>query len=169
MAGQTFLDAFSHLYKRVCPSVRPSVHPSVCLSVTHELKSSKSAIFDQNYYQYKRGRILCRVSGLVSSSQKRISSFFPPLLRALFPQTSSFGSIFPPLLLVLKQLRNVASNAEFHPLQIPLNPPSIPLLHKQWRRREEQTSLTIRRTTTFYGENKQVLWLNERATSFQDK
>ena len=24
-----FLDAFSHLYKRVCPSFRPSVRPSV--------------------------------------------------------------------------------------------------------------------------------------------
>ena len=38
-----FLDAFSHLYKRVCPSVRPSVGPSVCRSVrrsvTHKLKS----------------------------------------------------------------------------------------------------------------------------------
>ena len=30
-----FLDAFSHLYKRVCPSVRPSVRPSVCRSVRH--------------------------------------------------------------------------------------------------------------------------------------
>ena len=27
------LDAFSHLYKKVCPSVGPSVHPSVGLSV----------------------------------------------------------------------------------------------------------------------------------------
>ena len=36
-----FLDAFSHLYKRVCPSVgppiRPSVRPLVGRSVTHEL------------------------------------------------------------------------------------------------------------------------------------
>ena len=32
-----FLDAFSHLYKRVCLSVRPSVVPSVGPSVTHEL------------------------------------------------------------------------------------------------------------------------------------
>jgi len=29
------LDAFSHLYKRVCPSVRPSVHRSVRPSVGH--------------------------------------------------------------------------------------------------------------------------------------
>ena len=29
-APSTFLDASSHLYKRVCPSVRPSVVPSVC-------------------------------------------------------------------------------------------------------------------------------------------
>ena len=49
-----FLDAFSHLYKRVCPSVRPSVGPSV----THELKPCKSAVFDQNNYQYERERIL---------------------------------------------------------------------------------------------------------------
>ena len=39
-----FLDAISHLYKRVCPSVRPSVRRSV----THELKSRKIAVFDQN-------------------------------------------------------------------------------------------------------------------------
>ena len=30
-----FLDAFSHLYKRVCPSVRPSIRRSVCPSVHH--------------------------------------------------------------------------------------------------------------------------------------
>ena len=29
----SLLDAFSHLYKRICPSVGPSVHPSVCPSV----------------------------------------------------------------------------------------------------------------------------------------
>ena len=51
------LNAFSHLYKRVCPSVRPSV--------THELKPWKSAVFDKNYYQYEREYILCRVSGSV--------------------------------------------------------------------------------------------------------
>jgi len=42
---EIFLDAFSHLYKRVCPSVRPSVRPSV----THELKSCLSAVFDRNW------------------------------------------------------------------------------------------------------------------------
>ena len=31
----SFLDAFSNLYKRVCPSVRPSVGPSVRPSVGH--------------------------------------------------------------------------------------------------------------------------------------
>ena len=56
-----FLDAFSHLYRRVCPSVRRSVGPSV----THELKSCESAVFNQNYWQYERERILCRVYGLV--------------------------------------------------------------------------------------------------------
>ena len=71
------LDAFSHLNKRVCTSVGPSVGPSVCQSVcqsgcrsvgpsvTHELKSCKNAIFDQNFWQCERGRILCCVSGLV--------------------------------------------------------------------------------------------------------
>ena len=28
-----FLDTFSHLYKRVCPSVRPSVRPAVILEL----------------------------------------------------------------------------------------------------------------------------------------
>ena len=49
----------------VRPSVRPSVGRFVGPSVTHELKPCKSAVFDQNYYQCKRERILCRVSGLV--------------------------------------------------------------------------------------------------------
>ena len=60
--NHTFLDAFSHLYKRVCPSVRrsvrPSVRPFVRPSVTHEFKPCISAVFDQNYYQYQRERIL---------------------------------------------------------------------------------------------------------------
>ena len=43
-----FLDAPSHLYKRVCPSVRRSVGPSV-----------------PRYFQTRTRRILCRVSGLV--------------------------------------------------------------------------------------------------------
>ena len=46
--------------------VRPSVRPLVRPSVTHELKQCKQAIFDQNYCQYKRERVLCRVSGLVT-------------------------------------------------------------------------------------------------------
>ena len=50
-----FLDAFSYLYKRVCPSVRPSVRLSVRPSVTHELKPCKS---DQNYFKHERERIL---------------------------------------------------------------------------------------------------------------
>ena len=47
-----FLDAPSHLYKRVCPSVGPSVRPSVGPSVPR-------------YFQTRTRRILCRVSGLV--------------------------------------------------------------------------------------------------------
>ena len=65
-----FLDAFSHLYKRVCPSVRLLVG----WLVTHELKFCKSAVFDQNYWQYERERILCRVYGLVYERVQ--SSFF---------------------------------------------------------------------------------------------
>ena len=41
-----FLDASSHLYKRVCPSVRPSVRPyvhmSVRMSITIKEKTPKS-------------------------------------------------------------------------------------------------------------------------------
>ena len=44
----SFLDASSHLYKRVCPSVRRSVGRSVGRSVTLELKSWKNAVFEQN-------------------------------------------------------------------------------------------------------------------------
>ena len=46
-----FLDAFSHLYKRVCPSVRPSVGPSVGPSVRPSHTSwisEKWADFEQN-------------------------------------------------------------------------------------------------------------------------
>ena len=46
----------------VRPSVRRSVGPSVLPSVT---QPCKSVVFDQNYYQYQRERILRRVSGLV--------------------------------------------------------------------------------------------------------
>ena len=35
-----FLDASSHLYKRVCPSVRPSVGPSVGPSVRRSVRPS---------------------------------------------------------------------------------------------------------------------------------
>ena len=49
------LDAPSHLYKRVCPSVRPSVGPSV-----------------PRYFQTRTRRILCRVSGLVFSAARDI-------------------------------------------------------------------------------------------------
>ena len=43
-AYPALLDASSHLYKRVCPSVRPSVGPSVTLSS----KTRKINIFEQN-------------------------------------------------------------------------------------------------------------------------
>ena len=43
--NKIFLDAFSHLYKWVCPCVGPSVGQSV----THELKTCLFAVFDQNW------------------------------------------------------------------------------------------------------------------------
>ena len=49
-----FLDAPSHLYMRSCPSVRPSVRRSIRRSVPC-------------YFRRHTRRILCRVSGLVSS------------------------------------------------------------------------------------------------------
>ena len=67
-----FLDAFSRLYKRVCPSVGPSVHPSVHPSVTQKIKPYKSAVFDQSYCQYERERILCRVYGLVFQKKNSV-------------------------------------------------------------------------------------------------
>ena len=43
-----FLDASSHLYMRVCPSVRPSIRPSVGGSVTLSSKTREINIFEQN-------------------------------------------------------------------------------------------------------------------------
>merc|ERR1712240_966519 len=44
----SFLDASSHLYMRVCPSVGPSVRPSVRPSVTLSFKTGKSMILIDN-------------------------------------------------------------------------------------------------------------------------
>ena len=49
-----FLDAFSHLYKRVCPSVRPSVRWSVGPSVTHELNFWEMGEIEQNSIRNKK-------------------------------------------------------------------------------------------------------------------
>ena len=43
-----FLDASSHLYMRVCPSVRPSVRRLVGGSVTLSSKTREINIFEQN-------------------------------------------------------------------------------------------------------------------------
>ena len=51
-----FLDAPSHLYSRLCPSVRRSVRPSVGPPVRPSVPC---------YFQTRTRRILCRVSGLV--------------------------------------------------------------------------------------------------------
>ena len=65
-------------------SIRGCVRPSVRRSVTHKLKPYKEAVFDQNHYQYERGRILCRVYGLVFVS----ISFDPPCPDPLCPLLS---------------------------------------------------------------------------------
>ena len=49
-----FLDAFSHLYKRVCPSVRPSVGPSVGPSVRH----TRVEIMKLRHFSVKFGKIV---------------------------------------------------------------------------------------------------------------
>ena len=58
-----FLDAPSLLYKKSCPSVGPSVGPSVRPVLFSKVKSTHT------------GRILCRVSGLVSSFSPSSFSF----------------------------------------------------------------------------------------------
>ena len=57
-----FLDAPSHLYKRLCPSVRPSVSPSIGPSV----RPSVPCYFRRWKARIRTRRILCRVSGLVT-------------------------------------------------------------------------------------------------------
>ena len=50
-----FLDASTHLFMRVCPSVRPSVHPSVRPSVRHVLtKSVKTCRMQVNSSKLKQ-------------------------------------------------------------------------------------------------------------------
>ena len=46
-----------------------SIRGCVCPSVTRELKPCKTAVFDQNYYQFEREGILCCVFGLVQTIQ----------------------------------------------------------------------------------------------------
>ena len=49
-----FLDASSHLYKRVCPSVRPLVRPSVRLSVRPSVRYAFSKIAKINEIRHKK-------------------------------------------------------------------------------------------------------------------
>ena len=74
-----FLDASSHLYKRVCPSVCPSVCPYVRPSVTIKEKSPKSLKKNQEmnhiqdihryFNKINRGRIVVLLDLLVSTLQ----------------------------------------------------------------------------------------------------
>ena len=72
---ELFLDAPSHLYKRLCPSVRQSIRPrSVRPSVRPSVRLSIP-----NYFRTRTRRILCRASGLVFSGSH---------LDLLFPKAS---------------------------------------------------------------------------------
>ena len=67
-----FLDAFSHLYKRVCPSVGPSVRPSVGPSVRPSHTSwisEKWAEFEQNSIRNKK---VCHLKGDSKTSTRAI-------------------------------------------------------------------------------------------------
>ena len=61
-----FLDAFSHLYKTECPSVRRSVHPLV----THELKPRKMPLSTKT---------------TISMSEDASYAVYPALLRSISP------------------------------------------------------------------------------------
>ena len=69
---RAFLDAPSHLFKRMCPSVRPSARRSVGPSVRPSVPC---------HFQTRTRRILCRVSGLV----------FPTLRIGLLHTRASYG------------------------------------------------------------------------------
>ena len=60
----SFLDAPSHLYMRLCPSVRRSVRRSVCPVLFSRVKRTHTR------------RILCRVSGLVKKRFAASRTFF---------------------------------------------------------------------------------------------
>ena len=82
----SFLDAFSHLYKRaryIRPSVRRSVGPSVRRSVRPQLFSDATR------------RILCRVSGLVFQWKERKRETQIPRRFARKP-TTKFSPLLPP-------------------------------------------------------------------------
>ena len=51
-----FLDASSHLYKRVCPSVRRSVGPSVCPSVRPSVRPLR-LLENHNFRQFSAARM----------------------------------------------------------------------------------------------------------------
>ena len=64
----SFLDAFSHLYKRVCPSVRRSVGPSVGRSHTSWI-SEKWAEFEQNSIGNKK---VCHLKDYSKTSTRAV-------------------------------------------------------------------------------------------------
>jgi len=64
------LDAFSHLYKRVSPSVGRSVRRSVGRSVTHKLNFEKWAEFEQNSMRNKK---VCHLEDDSKTSTRAVS------------------------------------------------------------------------------------------------
>ena len=74
-----FLDAFSHLYKRVCPSVGPSVGRSVRPSHTSWI-SEKGAEFEQNSIRNKK---VCHLKDDSKTSTQAVSEN-ASIVRTLF-------------------------------------------------------------------------------------
>ena len=74
-----FLDAPSHLYKRVCPSVRVSVRPSVSI-----LKNAVYRVLGASYAGYPA--LFASQSLLLKNQQKKkwMNSFFHPLIGWFF-------------------------------------------------------------------------------------
>ena len=113
----SFLDAFPHLYKRVCPSVHPSVHPSVGQSVR------PWAEFEQNSIRYK---IVCHLKDDSKTITRavRVNASVVRTLFDLFSRNEHVG------LMVPSHCATVSGESSAPPPQTvgdaPLPPPSAP-------------------------------------------
>ena len=79
-----FLDASSHLYKRVCPSLRPFVRPSIRMSVCPFLV----AIF--MYYSPKKSRLIFYYFAKIVKIAKNVVMNFTKSLMTLGVQLGFF-------------------------------------------------------------------------------